>query len=83
MQSRAGLLLIDPGLQDFELGGLADDQSNADQAAVAASSTHPDWDHYAARVAITSRYSDGMATAGPPERLADSARSWRSAARRA
>ena len=43
VQGRAGVLLVDPGLQDHELACLANDLSGS--TVVAGFSTHPDWDH--------------------------------------
>jgi glyoxylase-like metal-dependent hydrolase (beta-lactamase superfamily II) len=45
VQGRAGVLLIDPGVQDFELACLANDLSDSGRSVVAGFSTHPDWDH--------------------------------------
>jgi glyoxylase-like metal-dependent hydrolase (beta-lactamase superfamily II) len=40
-----GLILIDPGIERFELDGLADDVDRLDIPVVAGFSTHPHWDH--------------------------------------
>jgi len=40
-----GVLLIDPGITESELAGLADDLGELGQPVVAGFSTHPDWDH--------------------------------------
>lgn len=45
VQGRAGVLLIDPGVQDHEMACLANDLSKLDQTVVAGFSTHPHWDH--------------------------------------
>jgi glyoxylase-like metal-dependent hydrolase (beta-lactamase superfamily II) len=45
VQGRAGVLLIDPGIQGDEMACLANDLSDLDQPVVAGFSTHPDWDH--------------------------------------
>ncbi len=45
VHGRAGVLLIDPGVQDHEMACLADDLSNSGQTVVAGFSTHPHWDH--------------------------------------
>ena len=45
VQGRAGVLLIDAGLQDFEMTCLANDLSDMDAVVVAGFSTHPHWDH--------------------------------------
>jgi glyoxylase-like metal-dependent hydrolase (beta-lactamase superfamily II) len=41
----AGVLLVDPGLQDHEMACLANDLADAGQTVVAGFSTHPHWDH--------------------------------------
>lgn len=45
VHGRAGVLLIDPGVQDHELACLANDLSDLGRPVVAGFSTHPDWDH--------------------------------------
>src|SRR5215475_15997437 len=45
VQGRAGVLLIDAGVQDDELGCLANDLSDSGRTVVAGFSTHPHWDH--------------------------------------
>ena len=45
VQGRAGVLLIDPGIQGDEMACLANDLSELGQPVVAGFSTHPDWDH--------------------------------------
>jgi glyoxylase-like metal-dependent hydrolase (beta-lactamase superfamily II) len=45
VQGRAGVLLIDPGVQDHEMACLANDLSGSGQTVVAGFSTHPHWDH--------------------------------------
>jgi glyoxylase-like metal-dependent hydrolase (beta-lactamase superfamily II) len=45
VQGRAGVLLIDPGIQGSELACLANDLRELGQPVVAGFSTHPDWDH--------------------------------------
>ena len=45
MQGRAGVLLIDPGIQGSEMACLANDLRELGQPVVAGFSTHPDWDH--------------------------------------
>ena len=44
VHGRAGVLLIDPGVLDSELAGLADDLRELGQPVVAGFSTHPHWD---------------------------------------
>ena len=45
VQGRAGVLLIDPGIQGSEMACLAKDLSELGQPVVAGFSTHPHWDH--------------------------------------
>ena len=45
VQGRAGVLLIDPGVQGSEMACLANDLRELGQPVVAGFSTHPDWDH--------------------------------------
>ena len=45
VQGRAGVLLIDPGIQDDEMACLANDLHELGQPVAAGFSTHPDWDH--------------------------------------
>jgi glyoxylase-like metal-dependent hydrolase (beta-lactamase superfamily II) len=45
VQGRAGVLLIDPGVQGHEMDCLANDLSDSGQTVVAGFSTHPHWDH--------------------------------------
>jgi glyoxylase-like metal-dependent hydrolase (beta-lactamase superfamily II) len=45
LQGRAGMLLVDPGIQVSELACLASDIRKLGQPIVAGFATHPDWDH--------------------------------------
>jgi glyoxylase-like metal-dependent hydrolase (beta-lactamase superfamily II) len=45
VQGRAGVLLIDPGVQGDELNCLANDLADSGRTVVAGFSTHPHWDH--------------------------------------
>ena len=45
VQGRAGVLLIDPGIQGSEMACLANDLRKSGQPVVAGFSTHPDWNH--------------------------------------
>ena len=45
VEGRAGVLLIDPGIQGSEMACLANDLRELGQPVVAGFSTHPDWDH--------------------------------------
>ena len=73
VQGRAGVLLIDPGVQDQELACLADDLSSAGQAVVAGFSTHPHWDHllWHARLGSAPRYGTAGCAAAVREELSD------------
>ncbi|MFF5229655.1 MBL fold metallo-hydrolase [Dactylosporangium sp. NPDC000521] len=73
VQGRAGVLLIDPGVQDHELACLADDLSTSDQTVVAGFSTHPHWDHvlWHARFGAPPRYGTARCAATVQEELTD------------
>ena len=45
VQGRAGVLLVDPGIQGSEMACLANDLRELGQPVVAGFATHPDWDH--------------------------------------
>jgi len=45
VQGRAGVLLIDPGVQEHEMACLANDLADAGRTVLAGFSTHPHWDH--------------------------------------
>src|SRR5215213_2443454 len=45
VQGRAGVLLIDPGIQGDEMAALANELRELGQPVVAGFSTHPHWDH--------------------------------------
>ena len=45
VQGRAGVLVVDPGIQGSEMACLANDLRELGQPVVAGFSTHPDWDH--------------------------------------
>jgi glyoxylase-like metal-dependent hydrolase (beta-lactamase superfamily II) len=45
VQGRAGVLLIDPGVQGHEMACLANDLGERGQTVAAGFSTHPHWDH--------------------------------------
>lgn len=45
VQGRAGVLLVDPGIQGDEMACLANDLRELGQPVVAGFATHPDWDH--------------------------------------
>jgi len=58
VQGRAGVLLIDPGIQSSEMVQLANDLRELGQPVVAGFSTHPHWDHllWHARLGSVPRY---------------------------
>ncbi|MCW2545696.1 MAG: fold metallo-hydrolase, partial [Mycobacterium sp.] len=45
VQGRAGVLLVDPGIDGNEMAALANDLRELDLPVVAGFSTHPHWDH--------------------------------------
>ncbi len=45
VQGRAGVLLVDPGIEGSEMACLANDVRELGQPVVAGFATHPDWDH--------------------------------------
>jgi glyoxylase-like metal-dependent hydrolase (beta-lactamase superfamily II) len=73
VQGRAGVLVIDAGVQEHEMACLADDLSQAGQSVVAGFSTHPHWDHllWHARLGEAPRYGTARCAATVRERLSD------------
>jgi glyoxylase-like metal-dependent hydrolase (beta-lactamase superfamily II) len=73
VQGRAGVLLIDPGVQDHEMACLANDLSGLGQTVVAGFSTHPDWDHllWHAQLGAAPRYGTARCAATVREELSD------------
>jgi glyoxylase-like metal-dependent hydrolase (beta-lactamase superfamily II) len=73
VQGRAGVLLIDPGIQGSEMACLANDLSDLGQTVVAGFSTHPHWDHllWHARLGEAPRYSTARCAATVRDRLSD------------
>ena len=73
VHGRAGVLLIDPGVLDSELAGLADDLRELGQPVVAGFSTHPHWDHllWHARFGAAPRYGTACGAAFVRDRLSD------------
>jgi glyoxylase-like metal-dependent hydrolase (beta-lactamase superfamily II) len=69
VSGRAGVLLIDPGLQDREMACLADDLSASGRTVVAGFSTHPHWDHllWHARLGEAPRYGTARCAAAVRE----------------
>jgi glyoxylase-like metal-dependent hydrolase (beta-lactamase superfamily II) len=73
VQSRAGVLLIDPGVQGHEMACLANDLRELGQTVVAGFSTHPHWDHllWHARLGAAPRYGTARCAATARDRLSD------------
>jgi len=73
VQGRAGVLLIDPGVQGHEMACLANDLSDSGQTVVAGFSTHPHWDHllWHARLGSARRYGTARCAAIVRDRLSD------------
>ena len=73
VQGRAGVLLIDPGVQGHEMACLANDLSDSGQTVVAGFSTHPHWDHllWHARLGAAPRYGTARCAATARDRLSD------------
>lgn len=73
VQGHAGVLLVDPGLQDHELACLVNDLSASGRAVVAGFSTHPDWDHllWHAQLGDAPRYGTARCVAAVQEQLSD------------
>jgi glyoxylase-like metal-dependent hydrolase (beta-lactamase superfamily II) len=73
VQGRAGVLLIDAGVQDFEMACLANDLSDAGQTVVAGFSTHPHWDHllWHTDLGPAPRYATAHCAATARDRLSD------------
>jgi glyoxylase-like metal-dependent hydrolase (beta-lactamase superfamily II) len=73
VQGRAGVLLIDPGLQDHELACLANDLSASGRTVVAGFSTHPHWDHllWHAQLGEAPRYGTARCAAAVRDELSN------------
>jgi len=73
VQGRAGVLLIDPGIQGSEMACLANDLSDSGQPVVTGFSTHPHWDHllWHARLGAVPRYGTARCAATIQDRLSD------------
>jgi glyoxylase-like metal-dependent hydrolase (beta-lactamase superfamily II) len=73
VQGRAGVLLIDPGVQGHEMACLANDLSDSGQTVVAGFSTHPHWDHllWHARLGTAPRYGTARCAATVRDQLSD------------
>jgi glyoxylase-like metal-dependent hydrolase (beta-lactamase superfamily II) len=73
VQGRAGVLVIDPGVQDHEMACLANDLSDSGRTVVAGFSTHPHWDHllWHAQLGAAARYGTARCAATVQDRLSD------------
>jgi glyoxylase-like metal-dependent hydrolase (beta-lactamase superfamily II) len=73
VQSRAGVLLIDPGITGSEIACLANDLREQGQPVVAGFSTHPHWDHllWHAHLGAAPRYGTARCAATVRDRLSD------------
>ncbi|GAB1817046.1 MBL fold metallo-hydrolase [Herbidospora sp. RD11066] len=73
VRGRDGVLLIDPGVTEAELGCLATDLAELGQTVVAGFSTHPHWDHllWHPRLGEAPRYGTERCAASAREQLAD------------
>jgi glyoxylase-like metal-dependent hydrolase (beta-lactamase superfamily II) len=75
VQGQAGVLLIDPGITEDEIGCLAGDISDLGQPIAAGFSTHPHWDHllWHARFGTVPHYGTARCAATVRARLPDAA----------
>jgi glyoxylase-like metal-dependent hydrolase (beta-lactamase superfamily II) len=73
VQGRAGVLLIDPGVQRSEMTCLANDLRESGQPVVAGFSTHPDWDHvlWHAELGEAPRYGTGRCATSMRDQLSN------------
>ena len=73
VQGRAGVLLVDPGIQGSEMACLANDLSDASETVAAGFSTHPHWDHllWHTRLGEAPRYGTARCAAIVRDRLSD------------
>jgi glyoxylase-like metal-dependent hydrolase (beta-lactamase superfamily II) len=73
VQGRGGVLLIDAGVLDHEMAGLADDLRELGQPVVTGFSTHPHWDHllWHARLGSAPRYGTARCAASIRDRLSE------------
>ena len=71
VHGRAGVLLVDPGVQGHEMACLANDLRELGQPVVAGFSTHPHWDHvlWHARLGAAPRYGTARCAATIRDRL--------------
>jgi glyoxylase-like metal-dependent hydrolase (beta-lactamase superfamily II) len=73
VQGRAGVLLIDPGIQGDEMAALANELRELGQPVVAGFSTHPHWDHllWHAKLGEAPRYGTARCAADIRELLSN------------
>ncbi|MFR9780609.1 MBL fold metallo-hydrolase [Micromonospora sp. MS34] len=73
VHGRAGVLLIDPGVQGHEMARLANDLSDSGQTVAAGFSTHPHWDHllWHAQLGTAPRYGTARCAATVRDQLSD------------
>jgi glyoxylase-like metal-dependent hydrolase (beta-lactamase superfamily II) len=73
VQGRAGVLLIDPGVHNYEMAALANDLRELGQPVVAGFSTHPHWDHllWHAGLGAAPRYGTARCAAAVRDELSD------------
>jgi glyoxylase-like metal-dependent hydrolase (beta-lactamase superfamily II) len=73
VHGRAGVLLVDPGVQSHEMVCLASDLSRSGHSVVAGFSTHPDWDHllWRAELGAAPRYGTARCAAAARDQLSD------------
>ncbi|ETK37653.1 MBL fold metallo-hydrolase [Microbispora sp. ATCC PTA-5024] len=73
VQGRAGVLLVDPGVQGHEMACLANDLRELGRPVVAGFSTHPHWDHLLWHPGLGSapRYGTARCAATVRDRLSD------------
>jgi glyoxylase-like metal-dependent hydrolase (beta-lactamase superfamily II) len=73
VHGRAGVLLIDPGVDGYEMACLAHDLSDSGQTVMAGFSTHPHWDHllWHARIGAAPRYGTARCAATARDWLPD------------
>ncbi len=73
VQGRAGVLLIDPGIQGSEMACLANDLRELGQPVVAGFSTHPHWDHllWHPELGAAPRYGTARCAASVRDQMSD------------
>ncbi|HET9085658.1 MAG TPA: MBL fold metallo-hydrolase [Candidatus Limnocylindrales bacterium] len=77
VEGASGVLLIDPGITNSELGALANDISEADRRVEAGFATHPHWDHllWHPALGVAPRYATARCAADIDSVLSDAG--WR------